>query len=168
VIVTGGDLTLEELLKHPAEHRAAVNSIDSLSGHISLLAAFNVGMQWPGDSLLTGSHVASIEAVRSGSADVAAIDGMTWAYRQREAPEALAGLRVIGHGPLVPCLPLIVPASTTRAEISLWRNAFAAAIADPQLDRALRQLMIRDFVPLDSSDYASALAELMTHHLQSA
>jgi ABC-type phosphate/phosphonate transport system substrate-binding protein len=168
VIVTGGDLTFEEIARDPADHRAALNSLDSLSGNISLLAAFGLGLEWPGESVFTGAHLSSIEAVRSGAVDVAAIDGMTWAYRQREALPTLAGLRVIGHGPLLPCLPLIVPASASDAQIVEWRSAFASSVGEPRLAESLRRLMIRDFVPLDASDYGSALAELMQHHLQPA
>jgi ABC-type phosphate/phosphonate transport system substrate-binding protein len=168
VIVTGGDLTFDQIGRDPAEYRAALNSTDSLSGNISLLSAFDLGLQWPGEFVFTGGHLASIEAVRSGASDVAAIDGMTWAFRQRKAPQTLVGLRVIGHGPLVPCLPLIVPASTSDAEIAEWRAAFAASIADPLLAGPLRRLLIRDFVPLDASDYSSALADLKQHHFQPA
>lgn len=168
VIVTATDLTFEQIAAAPSAHRAALNSTDSLSGNISLLSAFGLGLEWPGDVVFTGSHVASIEAVRSGAADVAAIDGMTWRYRQRQAPETLAGLKVIGHGPLVPCLPLIVPASAPAAQIESWRRAFAAAVREPGLGHSLDQLLIDGFVPLDASDYTAALADLMQHHLQAA
>ena len=168
LIVTGTEATFEQIADAPSEYRAAVNSSDSLSGSISLLAAFGLGLQWPGDIVGTGSHVASIEAVRSGDADVASIDGMTWRYRERQAPESLAGLRIIGHGPLVPCLPLIVPAATSDADIGAWRDGFAAAVRDPALEASLTKLMIDDFVPLDAIDYTAALADLMRRHLQSA
>ena len=168
VLITAGDLTFEQIAEDPAGHRAALNSTDSLSGNISLLGAFGLGLTWPGDVVFTGSHVASIEAVRSGAAVVAAIDGMTWRYREREAPETLAGLTIIGHGPLVPCLPLIAPARMSDADVDAWRGAFAAAVRDASLDDALHQLMINGFVPLDASDYTSALADLMQHHLQPA
>lgn len=164
--IVARDLTLAQIADAPAHHRAALNSDDSLSGSISLLAAFDLGFQWPGEVVYTGSHVASIEAVRSGAADVAAIDAMTWAYRSRAAPETLDGLTIIGHGPLVPCLPLIVPATTSASAIIAWREGLAAAIADPELDGPLRTLMINDFVPLDAADYETALAELVRRHLQ--
>ena len=86
VIVTGTDVTFAQIADAPERIRAALNSTDSLSGNISLLAAFGLGLHWPGDVVATGSHVASIDAVRSGQADVAAIDGMTWRYRRRRAP----------------------------------------------------------------------------------
>ena len=168
VLVTATDLSFERIAEDPDQHRAALNSTDSLSGNISLLAAFGLGLTWPGDVVFTGSHVASIEAVRSGAAVVAAIDGMTWRYREREAPQTLAGLKIIGHGPLVPCLPLIAPAHTSDAEIGAWRRAFAAAVRDPALESSLAHLMVDGFVPLDASDYTAALAELMQHHLQPA
>ena len=168
VIVTASDLSFDQIAEAPEQTRAALNSTDSLSGNISLLGAFGLGRQWPGDVVYTGSHVASIEAVRSGAADVAAIDGMTWRYRHRQAPHTLAGLRVIGHGPLVPCLPLIVPAATPDAAIDAWRDGFTAAVSDLSTVEARGQLMIDGFVPLDNGNYAAALAELMHRHLQPA
>lgn len=165
LIVTATGLSFDQIAGAPEHVRAALNSTDSLSGNISLLGAFGLGLQWPGDVVHTGSHVASIEAIRSGAADVAAIDGMTWRYRQRQAPHTLGGLRVIGHGPLVPCLPLIVPAATTDAEIDAWRDGFTAAVNVASVGDALDWLMIDGFVPLDNGNYAAALAELMQRHL---
>jgi len=166
VVVTSTDLTFDQIADTPAQTRAALNSVDSLSGHISLLAAFGQGLRWPGDVVYTGSHVASIEAVRSGAADVAAIDGMTWRYRGRQDPATLAGLRVVGEGPLVPGLPLIVPAVTPDAQIDAWRDGFLDAVRDPTLEDALRQLMISGFVPLDAGNYSAALATMVGRHLQ--
>ena len=168
VIVTASDLTFDQIAESPERHRAALNSTDSLSGNISLLGAFGLGLHWPGEVVFTGSHVASIEAVRTGAADVAAIDGMTWRFREREAPETLAGLRIIGHGPLVPCLPLIVPAATPAAEIDTWRDGFAEAVRDASVAASLGQLMVDGFVPLDAGNYTAALAALIDRHLQPA
>jgi ABC-type phosphate/phosphonate transport system substrate-binding protein len=144
--------------------RAAINSFDSLSGHISLLEAFGNGPAWPGKVLLTGAHVASIEAVRTGSADVASIDGMTWAFQQRDAPETLEGLVVIGHGPFVPCLPLILGAAAEPADVDGWRAAISAAVHDPAMASVRQILMIRDFVALAFADYTAELGGLLDRH----
>ena len=141
--------------------RAAVNSNDSLSGCVSLHAAFGVPLgQWPGEVVLTGSHVGSIDAVRGGSADVASIDALSWTYQQRLDPDRLDGLVVVERGPLVPCLPLIVGAEADDARVAAWRSAFSAAMSNPSLARARSLLLIEGFVPLDLADYQSALATL--------
>ncbi|MCU1393513.1 MAG: phosphate transporter substrate-binding protein [Ilumatobacteraceae bacterium] len=160
VIIARNDVPLADL----ASARTAVNSPDSLSGHISLLAAFGHGAVWPGEVLYTGAHVDSIQAVRNGLADVASIDGMTWAFQQRTAPETLTGLVEVGNGPFVPCLPVIVGAHATDAERDGWRHAFVEAVRERHAADALDVLMIRDFVALDDGDYDAELAWLLERH----
>ena len=145
-----------------ARGRAAINSDDSLSGFISLLDAFHAPVpSWPNEVTWTGSHLASVQAVRNRDADVASIDALTWAYLQQLAPRELTGLVVVGRGPEVPCLPLIVPAATSPAIFAAWRTACASAVADPQLAGARDTLLITGFQPLDIEDYDTALAPLM-------
>lgn len=145
-----------------AHGRAAVNSDDSLSGFISLLDAFATTVPaWPAEVTWTGSHLASIDAVRSGRSDVASIDALTWGYLRRLAPELLEGLEVVARGPLVPCLPVILPAATSPGTFAAWRSSFAAAMMDPDLRDTLDTLLISGFQPLDIEDYEAALASLM-------
>ena len=74
----------------PAAAVAAVNSFASLSGWLSLVGAFpEVEGSWPGDVTVTGAHVHSLAALQAGEADVAAIDGVTYALR-RAPPAAVA------------------------------------------------------------------------------
>jgi ABC-type phosphate/phosphonate transport system substrate-binding protein len=134
---------------------AAVNATDSLSGWISLIVAvLGRVAPWPGRMVTTGTHLASIEAVQSGLADIASIDAVSYALVGDLHPDLLDGLAVAGHGPLVPCLPLVVPCATSPAEIARWRDAFITACDDPATARARHHLHIRRFVPLDDGDYA--------------
>ncbi len=161
VIIARDDVPLARL----AQSHAAINSTDSLSGYVSLLAAFGLDTAWAGGVTFTGAHTASIEAVRSGAADVAAIDGLTWAFHQRHAVRAPGGLTVVGRGPAVPGLPIIVPATTSDERVAEWRNGLHRAVADPALAADIRRLMIRRFVALDNADYSTDLAELRQRHL---
>ncbi|MCU1387680.1 MAG: phosphate transporter substrate-binding protein [Ilumatobacteraceae bacterium] len=160
VIIARDDVPLTRL----SSARTAVNSLDSLSGHISLLAAFGHGAAWPGDIVFTGAHLLSIQAVRTGEAEVASIDGMTWAFQQRTAPETLTGLVEIGYGPFVPCLPVIVGAHATDIERDGWREAFVDVVRSRAVPDALDTLMIRDFVPRHDGDYDAELADLRLRH----
>lgn len=159
-IVARDDVPLAQL-SHAC---AAINSAESLSGNVSLLDAFDYDTSWPGEVVFTGAHLASIAAVRRGDADVASIDGMTWAYQQRDAPETLEGLVVVGHGPWVPCLPVILGSAVDPADVGVWRAAITAAVGDDAMASVRKILMIRDFVPLDFTDYASGLADLLARH----
>ena len=137
---------------------AAVNSADSLSGWISLsTAVLGCASAWEGETIETGAHVQSVDAVRRGLADIASIDAVTLALIRDLEPERLDGLSVVGNGPRVPCLPLVVPAATPSRVVRQWREAFAGACEDPETRTARQHLRIRGFVPLDNADYSDLL-----------
>jgi ABC-type phosphate/phosphonate transport system substrate-binding protein len=143
--------------REPLTGRAAVNSTASLSGWLSLVTFLG---RAPADVTLTGSHLASLVAVRDGAAAIASIDAVTFAYAERHRPDLVAGLTVVGDGPRVPCLPLIAPVAATDERIASLRGAFAAAATD-ETDAAAT-LLIDGFTPLDATDYAAAIASRVT------
>ena len=133
---------------------AARNASDSLSGGVSLNQA------WDGVPPLlveTGAHVESVRAVADGRADVASIDAVSWALIGSLEPELVRSLSVVGSGPLVPCLPVVVPLRYAH-HVSELRSAFTAAVADPAAADACAALRIRGFVPLDLEDYLPLLS----------
>ena len=77
---------------------------------------------------------------------------MSWNLFEEFEPAVIAGLRVIGQGPRIPCTPLFVPAQF-KAQVPELRAAFAAAVADPALKAARSALRIRGFVPFERADY---------------
>lgn len=139
--------------------RAAVNGPESLSGWVSLVwfVAGDGGGSWPGTVTITGSHLASIRAVRDGTADIASIDAVTYAHAVRDRPDLLRGVVPIGHGPTVPCLPVIAAAGADDAWIDALRSALATAAA--RRNDATTTLMVDGFTPLDTDAYR-ALAVL--------
>lgn len=146
-----------------SELTAAVNGPWSLSGWISLLAATSATATWPGASLTTGAHVASLAALQRGEADIAAIDAVTFALLARHRPLALDGVVVVGEGPPIPALPLITAATTDDATFTALRDALAATAVSPSIRPSLERQLIDRFVPLDGDDYrpvADLLASL--------
>ncbi|MCD7109360.1 PhnD/SsuA/transferrin family substrate-binding protein [Rhizobium sp. DKSPLA3] len=144
--------------------RAAINQSDSNSGanlFRAVVAPLAVGGHFFSASLQTGSHAASIDAVREGAADIAAIDGITYANILRFDPRRLAGIRVLGETMKGPGLPLITRLSAPDAEVALLRQVLDAAAADPALERVRDQLGLVGFARLEDADYAplAALAE---------
>jgi len=137
----------------PAGAVAAVNSFASLSGWLSLVGAFpELGGDWPGEVVVTGAHVDSLGALQSGDADVAAIDGVTFALVERHRPHLLDGLTVIGQGPLIPCVPLIAAGATSDNALRLLQQAFATAV--DTIDPASRSaLLITGFHPVGLDAY---------------
>lgn len=147
VLISRHPADLNELM-HRTGLRVAANSSDSLSGWVSLVvvaAGMDVELarvEW------TGAHVDSVAAVRSGRADLASIDAVTWAHLG--APTDLA---VVGHGPQVPCLPLVTARGTLPLQLEVLRAGLAAAMVDPGLDEVRAELRIRDFLPRTMADY---------------
>lgn len=102
----------------------------------------------PRPALRTGTHHLSARAVAAGTADLAALDALTWAMLQGLDP-AVETLKIIGHTAPTPILPYITALGTDRAAV---RAALSRAIADltPQ-DRAT--LHLRGLVDLPESAY---------------
>ncbi len=127
--------------------RAAVNSLDSLSGWISLVWALG---RWPADPVITGAHLGSLEALQAGTADVAAIDALTLEYVRRLHPALMDGLHEVGRGPDIPTLPLITSAHASDAEVAALRSALTSA----SRSSSAAELWIDGFTELDEADYA--------------
>lgn len=155
VLVSAGDEPLSDILARP-ELTVAANSPDSLSGWISMLvvaASSEVelhAVEW------TGSHAASVEAVRQGRADLASIDAVSWVHIGDTE------LSVVGHGPRVPCLPLVASASVGGDVVDQLRRAFDAVVSNPTMADVCATLRIRGFVSRQLADYEglSVLAQL--------
>ena len=132
------------------------NSTDSQSGYNSLralIAPLSVNGQFFGNHRKSGSHRKSVDMVRDGLADIAALDCVSFAGFLRYAPEAARGIRVIGYSAPYPGLPLITTRSTSEATFSTMRAMLSAAVRDLAQSPLLSDLFIEGFEPLDFRDY---------------
>ena len=156
LIVRDGDPAAS--LSDLRDRRVAFNSIDSQSGHNALRAAVaplaRDGRFFAG-SIATGAHRASAAAVAAGTADLCAVDCVTWALLSRHEPEAVAGLRVLGHTASAPGLPLI---AGPTAPVAAIRAALAEVMADPRLADARDALLLEGCEVLPDADYDAILA----------
>ena len=109
------------------------------------------------DVTITGSHEASALAVAGGSADVAAIDCVTWAHLQRFRPETAKHLRVLMWTVRSPGLPFITSARTDAATHAALRRALDAVARDPALRDVRGELMLDGFNALPASQYHAVL-----------
>lgn len=148
VLIGRDDRTLDAIRADPGA-RVAFNGPDSLSGWVSMCVAWGGR---PETLVETGAHRESVRAVAAGRADLASIDAVSWTLISTLEPELVAGLQVVGSGPLVPCLPIVV-GWRHRDKVPALRDAFAAAVADPATADARAALRIRGFVPLELADY---------------
>lgn len=150
VIVAAKPLSIAEWRAQPSTV-VAVNGFDSLSGWVS--------MQWawggvPEHTLETGGHVFSMRAVADGRAQVASIDALSFEFLAETEPATVGRLHIVGHGPTVPSLPLVM-AKQLAGHRPAVRAALAAAVQEPGLRRVCERLRISGFVPLEWSDFDS-------------
>lgn len=147
----------------PADLRgsiAAINSPDSNSGsnlfRASVAPLAENGRFFAG-VIETGSHGASIDAVSQGRADCAAIDCITFGNIQRFDPQRLAGVRVLAETVSGPGLPFITAGDASDEQVTLLRQALAAAIAEPSLATVRDTLGLVRFEVLSDEDYEPLL-----------
>ena len=106
--------------------KLAINSFDSQSGWAALPDNLRTA-----EPLVTGSHAASAEAVANGSADLTAIDAVTWGMLDFSTE-----LQVLTQTPPTPALPFV----TTRGnDVDAIRDALSHAVS--VLDEADRKAL---------------------------
>ena len=131
---------------------AAVNTPDSMSGMLALKLVFAPLAEqghFFSRAVQTGGHLNSLEAVRSGEADVCAIDCVCVALAKRYRPQDLEGLVEIARSPAVPGLPWI----TRAGDAAAIREGLRQAFADPALADVRKALLLTGFSVLPESVY---------------
>ena len=129
--------------------RAAINDPQSNTGMnlfratIAPVAVATPGRgRFFGEVIETGSHRASVIAVGTGNADIAAIDCLSYAAIDRFEPELTARLRIVARSPASPTLPFVTAASTNRMTVGLLAAALDQAIADVSLADACASVFL--------------------------
>lgn len=106
-----------------------------------------------GETLETGGHGASLDALQVGRADVAAVDAVTVALLRRHRPAAVAGLRSLGYTAAAPGLPMIARGGASDQEVERLRMALSETFADPDLAEARDALLICGLEVLEEGAY---------------
>ncbi len=140
--------------------RAVCNSEDSHSGFNALrylIAPLAQHGKFFSQTLFSGSHVASLAALRASQADIAAIDCITWALLRRYQPEALNGLAIVGETPLCAALPLITSASTDALLMEKLRSVLFEITMDEAFHPIMEANLIAGFAVPPRSYYDEVL-----------
>ena len=125
--------------------RVAVNAEDSNTGMNllrTMVAPLATSGRFFGSVVVTGSHHASIRAVASGDADIAAIDCVTFAHLEREDPVSTRRLKTLGWSRPSPCLPLVTSVTRSDGELRILRRAVRQAILDVANAKSVDALLI--------------------------
>jgi ABC-type phosphate/phosphonate transport system substrate-binding protein len=123
----------------------AVNSFNSHSGANALralVAPLARGGRFFSAVKVTGAHLASLDLLRSGSADVMAIDCVLHALLRRYRPAALAGNRIVATTEAAPAPPLVTSAAAGPDRAARVREALIAAMNDTASKAAREALLI--------------------------
>jgi ABC-type phosphate/phosphonate transport system substrate-binding protein len=136
--------------------RAAFNAVHSQSGYSALrltLAPFAESGRFLSETIETGSHLASMEAVAAGVADCAAIDAVVWALARRHRPQLARALRVLAWTTPAPALPFVTAIRRDDREVAAMREALAEVFADPELSATCTALLLKGAEPAADTVY---------------
>lgn len=116
--------------------RVAFNDDGSQSGYNTLRAMIvplAADGRFFGGAISSGAHRRSLAMIRTGEADVAAVDCVTFALIARAAPAEVRGIRVLCASGTAPGLPYVTAKGTASADVQRLRDGIAGAFADPAL-----------------------------------
>jgi ABC-type phosphate/phosphonate transport system substrate-binding protein len=140
--------------------RCAVNDLTSNSGMNLLraeIAPLAGGKTFFKSVLVTGSHLASVEAITQDEADIAAIDCVTWAHLQHWRSGLTDRLRVLTWTVRSPGLPLITSLGTSPSQVATLRAALDDVAGDPELREVRETLLLEGFSVTPAEHYRAAL-----------
>lgn len=147
----------------PADLRGTVCAVNGPASHSGynalrhLLAPLAGGAPFFSAVVTTGGHAASLEAVASGRAAVAAVDCVTLELLRRWRPALVEPLRVLAWTAPAPGLPYVTRAATDAETLARMRDALAAALAAPELADCRAELLIGGAENLGGQGYGRVL-----------
>lgn len=109
----------------------AVNGFNSYSGTGSLralAAPLSRNGRFFSEIKVSGAHVRSIEMIRAGEADVAAIDCVTHSLLRRYRPQCLSGTRILLPTDPVPAPPYVTSRDFPPETVARMQNALVSVL----------------------------------------
>lgn len=140
--------------------RAVLNGPDSQSGMNAFryeVAKVAGGAPFFSRVNESGGHLASLQAVAEGKADVASVDAVCWALACQELPGLVAKLRSIGRTASVPGLPLVSSFSFSEAEAEVIALTVQSVFVDAAFAEDRSRLLISGFSAISDADYTPIL-----------
>lgn len=140
--------------------RVVCNSADSQSGYnvlMKMVTPLATDGVFFSHVLFSGSHRQSLIELNKGSADIAAIDCVTWALIKRHQPELLNGLAIIDQSPMAPGLPLITSRYTSEQDLTELRRALGELVSHAAYQSVCAALFIDGFSEVKREEYALLL-----------
>jgi ABC-type phosphate/phosphonate transport system substrate-binding protein len=133
-----------------------VNGLESHSGSNALkglVAPRNRNGRFFSETKVSGCHVSSLEMIRHGEADVAAIDCVTYALLESYRPTALTGIRKLGRTYRAPAIPYVTRWDDDDDRIERLQAALFNAFSDTHLTSTRQALYLKSIEVLPVSAY---------------
>lgn len=141
------------VINSPRSH-SGMNVLQALVAPLADEGRFFGGVQ------ISGAHERSLDLIRLGHADVAAIDCITYGLLMRHRPEALAPTRIVHHTDALTAPPYVTSAGTSADMIAILFAAIKSGIAGLSgADRSDLGLAGIEAVTLDDYQGIGALAD---------
>ena len=135
---------------------AVINGRESHSGMNSLLA---LAAPYSKDGFFfrsikeSGAHADSLIAIQNKTADVAAIDCVTYQLLKTYRPSTISGTRIIGQTDAAPAHPYVTSSNTPKEIQRRMRDALDAAFNDSSLDSARETILLKKGIFNRQNDY---------------
>jgi ABC-type phosphate/phosphonate transport system substrate-binding protein len=155
VIVVGASSPASAL----GDLRGAVCAINEPSSHSgmnalrALIAPLSGGRPFFASVRRSGAHLASLAMVGSGEADVASIDGVTYALAARARSELVRGTRPLAWSAPAPACPYVTRGDAGDDLVARIQRALACALRDPDLAWARDELLLDGIEVLPAEAY---------------
>jgi ABC-type phosphate/phosphonate transport system substrate-binding protein len=155
VIVVRDDYEANDVL----EMRGAVCVINGPESHSgmnalrALVAPVSCGGRFFAHGKVSGTHVDSLEMIKRGEADVAAIDCVTYALLERHRPATLSGIRKLGRTDRAPGIPYVTRSTVAKDTVARMRTALFRTFDDPHLTTVRQTLLLEDVEEIHLSHY---------------
>ncbi|MDA9981565.1 PhnD/SsuA/transferrin family substrate-binding protein [Gammaproteobacteria bacterium] len=124
-----------------------INGPESHSGMnalFSLVEPYSRKGRFFSEVKISGSHAESLDTVRRGDADVAAVDCLTYELLRRYRPTAIDGTRPLGRTFDAPAPPYVSRANVDTETVVRMQNALLATFDDPSLADTLEALLLKN------------------------
>ena len=151
------------------------NGPESHSGMSSLrqlVAPKHTNGRFFNDTIYSGSHAASLDMIRAGKADIAAIDCVTFRLLELHKPEAVTDIKILGRTFHAPAPPYVTHTLRGYDTAGRLRTALLETFADPDYKTDRAALLIKGIDLTDMNiyekitDFEIYAAKLGYPHLQ--
>lgn len=118
-----------------------------------LVAQCHTGGKFFSSVKVSGSHIASLDRIRRGKANIAAIDSVTLALLSKHQSHTMEGLKILGATYTAPAPPYVVRVDLPEKEVTKITDALLETFNEPTLAGYRAQLLLTGLTRARQEDY---------------